>query len=93
MSIKFTNPSVLLGYGRGVRLPSVSIAEGPDDETRFDVEDYDIEVILTPKFKPGWYEDITTREPERRFRWFKEDPDNHGWRRASVDWPEPKKEN
>jgi hypothetical protein len=96
MSVKYTNPTALLGFGRGVQTRLLTIAEGDDPTVQYNLDKFDVEVILTEKFVPGWYEDSSIprmHNQERRFRWFQEEPSVHSaWRRADVNWPEPNKE-
>ena len=82
MSLHFKNPTVLLGWGIGTRLGrggmghylEISDDLNGDPKQVFDTEDYDVEVILTPKFKPGWYAHKSSSN-SYEVRFFEDDPE------------------
>ena len=76
MSLRFKNPTTLLGWGDFGRFTGkkLQIAEGNDTPTNFNTDDYDIEVILTPKFKPGWYAHKSSNN-SYEVRFFEDDPE------------------
>lgn len=75
MSLSFKNPAVLLGWGYQYPGHKLTIGElGSED--RFNTDDYDIEVILTPKFKPGWFgHENQSTNGVYTVRWFDVDPE------------------
>lgn len=67
---------IVAGHGEG----------GNGDMQRFDVEDYDLELVLTPKFKPGYFFRVLGPDfSNRNLYWLDKRPAMPGtWKRATV---------